>query len=82
MDYEKMARIQQYKKVANRTINWFIVAMIATAGRYYFKNTIAEFLAVASFIALTGCFAKMFFLHYLIFKKRGNRYVGKQKRQD
>ncbi len=64
---ERKARIKEYKKVANRTINWFIVSMIATVWCYFFRTKIAEFLVIAFFI---GCYGKLEILYYSIFKKK------------
>lgn len=66
---ERKARIQEYEKVAKRTINWLIVTMIALAWFYFFRTKIAEFLVIAFFIIFVGTYAKMFFLHYSILKK-------------
>lgn len=65
---ERKARLKEYEKVAKRTINWLIVTMIAIAWCYFFRTKISEFLVIAFFIVFVGCFAKLFFLHYSIFK--------------
>lgn len=77
---ERKARIQEYEKVAKRTINWLIVTMIALAWFYFFRTKIAEFLVIAFFIIFVGTYAKCFFCITQFLKKirkRGNRYAWK-----
>lgn len=67
---ERKARIKEYEKVANRTINWFILTMIALAWCYFFRTKIAEFLVIALFSIFAGCYRKLGILYYSIFKKK------------
>lgn len=67
---ERKTRIKEYEKVANRTINWFIVSMIATVWCYFFRTKIAEFLVIAFFVIFIGCYGKLEILYYSIFKKK------------
>lgn len=67
---ERKSIIQEYEKVANRTINWFILTMIALAWCYFFRTKIAEFLVIALFIIFAGCYGKLGILYYSILKKK------------
>lgn len=67
---ERKARIKEYEKVANRTINWFIIFLIATVWCYFFRSKIAEFLAISFFIIFSECYGKLVILYYSIFKKK------------
>lgn len=40
---ERKDRIKKYKKVANRTINWFIVSMIAILWCYFLEPRLPNF---------------------------------------